>query len=203
MIITIVLLHLQIFDSVILRVQLYIKVPTMPRKRRRKTVPRYDRDKLNDCVEEVKSGKTVYQVAKGNNVSLETLRRWVVSPPSKVGSGSRTVLSREEELLVATALQFLARCGFPQDSGDVRDMVQSYLTSLRRHNPFPDNCPGRDWMVLLERRHAHLLTRRNPEFLTKPRAEGLSPAVLDFFDKYTSLLDANNLADKPHSLQSQ
>lgn len=56
-------------------------------------------------------------------------------------------------------------------------------------------------MVLFERRHAHLLTRRNPELLTKPRAEGLSPAVLDLiFDKYTSLLDANNLADKPHRI---
>lgn len=99
-------------------------------KRDRKTDTRYDRDKMNEFVAEVKSGKSMYSVAKENNVPLETLRRWVMQPTSKLGSGARTVLTSEEETLVSTALQFLAKCGYPQDRSDVKDMVQSFLNSI-------------------------------------------------------------------------
>jgi hypothetical protein len=153
----------------------------MPRIHKRKTVTNYDADKIQQYVEEVKAGKTIYSVSKEHGIPKETLRRWVVSPPGRVGSGGMTVLTAEEETLVVTAIKFLSKCGYPQDRADIKDMVQSFLNLVSRKTPFLDNRPGNDWVRLFEQRHNHAITKRTSELLTKARAEGLSRAVVDLF----------------------
>ncbi|CAB4064381.1 LIN54 [Lepeophtheirus salmonis] len=103
--------------------------------------------------------------------------------------------------LIAKALQFLAKFGFPQDREDCKDMVRSYLNCIGCKNVFRDNRSRKDWMVLFEKRHCHMLTSRKPELLTRARAEGLSEGVINlFFDHYINLLKDNGLNESPHRI---
>lgn len=174
----------------------------MPRHRVRKTVTRYDPKSLADLADLVKeSGQSISSVAKQHNVPKETLRRWVISKPSKCGSGGRTVLSAEEESTIVTALEFLSSCGYPQGRQDVKRMVYSYINSIGRKTPFNDGLPGDDWMLLFERRHSDSLKRRKPETLTVARATALTEEVVNtFFDMYEKKLKENDLLDKPHRI---
>lgn len=50
-------------------------------------------------------------VAKANNVPIKILHYWVEKPLHHVGSDTPTVITKEEKLLVAIALYFIAKCG--------------------------------------------------------------------------------------------
>ena len=77
-------------------------------------------------------------------------------------------------------------------------MVQSFIQSVGRVNPFKDGRPGPDWILNFERRNDSLLTRRKPEILTMGRAKGLTkPLVEEFFNMYEDLLKESNLVDQP------
>lgn len=172
----------------------------MPRKRERKKQPTYDPARLPEFVEQVKSGKTIYQVAKEQNVPKETLRRWVVSEPSKAGSGGQTNLTPVEEQEICSALKFVAKCGLPTDRHDVRNMVQNYIKSIGRKTSFVDGSPGIEWVRGFEKRHPDL-TRRKSEILTTARAKGLSPEIINsFFDMYEKVINENDLSNAPHRI---
>uniref|UniRef100_A0A0K2TNF2 Jerky protein homologlike [Hydra vulgaris] n=1 Tax=Lepeophtheirus salmonis TaxID=72036 RepID=A0A0K2TNF2_LEPSM len=80
-------------------------------------------------------------------------------------------------------------------------MVRSYLNCIGCKNVFRDNRSRKDWMVLFEKRHCHMLTSRKPELLTRARAEGLSEGVINlFFDHYINLLKDNGLNESPHRI---
>lgn len=174
----------------------------MPRHRVRTTTTGYkpeDIPKLVALVQE--SGRSVTRVAREHGVPRQTLRRWVTNPPPKLGAGGKTVLSFDEECTIATALEFLSKCGFPQGRNEVKDMVQSYIEAIGRKTPFTNNRPGDDWMRLYEQRHADVLKRRKPEILTLARAKGLTVDVVNgFFDMYEEVLRDNGLSDQPHRI---
>lgn len=170
----------------------------MPRKRIRKRTTQYEASRLLEFVQEVEDGKSIYAVAMEHNVPIETMRRWVVKPPSKIGSGGKTVLTLKEEQLIVCALEYVSKCGYPQDRNDVKDMVHHFLTSIGRTNPFKGDRPGDDWIRLFEMRHKDVVTKRKSELLTKARAEGLSSGVLNlFFNNYTHILESNGLMNEP------
>ena len=77
-------------------------------------------------------------------------------------------------------------------------MVESFVKSVGRVNPFKDGRPGPEWILTFEKRNATLLTRRKPEILTMARAKGLTkPVVEEFFNMYESLLNEEGLHDQP------
>ena len=174
----------------------------MPRQHQRKTTTNYDPTKKGEIVEEaLNSPQSICSIAKKYNVPKTTLLRWVKNPTAKTGSGGTTVLSQHEEELLATAIAYLARYGFPQDRTDIIDMTESFVTNMRRVNPFKDNRPGIDWVRGFEKRQKKVLTRRKPELLTTNRAEALTQKTVDlFFKNYTEVLEANGLKESPHRI---
>lgn len=172
----------------------------MPRNRKSTGVA-YDPKLLEVAVKLVADGQPLRKVAKDHGIPKSTLNRWVNEPPAKIGSGGRTVLSNSEELVIVSALEYIGQCGYPKGRDEVKNMVKSYLDSIGRKNPFKDNRPGEDWMLLFEKRHANAIKRRKPEILTTARAEGLSDNVVNkFFDMYEGLLTEHNLHNAPERL---
>ena len=116
-----------------------------------------------------------------------------------VGTKKNNALTLAEEELIVTALQFLSDCGFPLSRRQVKDMVQSYISSVRRRSVFSGGHPGKDWMLAFETHHREALHLRQREALSKSRADGLTEeAVKNFFeDVYMPLLDEHELWGKP------
>ena len=96
---------------------------------------------------------------------------------------------------------FTAKCGFPQGRDEVKDMVQSFIKATKRESPFEDDRPGRDWIILFEKRHKDELNKRDPELLTTTRAKGMTKDnVSKFYDMYEDILKEFDLLDKPWTL---
>ena len=149
----------------------------MVRNSERKTQDKYDCNLLPELAQMVHDeGYSVTSLAKEYLVPKTTLLRWVNTTPKRIGSGGLTVLTKDEENIIVAALNFCGKCGYPQGREQVKDMVQSFIISVGRRNPFTDNRPGEDWMrmTLFEKRHKEEIKRRKPELLTKARSEGFS-----------------------------
>ena len=127
--------------------------------------------------------KSVYYASKETGVPYETLRRCLHDASNIVigKAGRRPVLSMEEEEQLIVALEYSARCGYPQDRDDVAEMVKTFLDTLGRKTPFHNNRPGKDWMITFVRRHEDTLRPHKPELLTKARSDGLSELVVTMF----------------------
>ena len=97
--------------------------------------------------------KSVYYASKETGVPYETLHRHLHDGSNIVigKAGRRPVLSIEEEEQLIVALEYRARCGYPQDRDDVAEMVKTFLETLGRKTPFDNNCPGKDWMITFVR----------------------------------------------------
>ena len=165
----------------------------MPRAYARKKASSYSKKELVDAVAAVEHGATIYQASKERGIPLETLRRHVLGLTDRIGAGRPTVLSKDEEGLIARAITYLARAGFPCDRRDLKDIVSSFAKSVGRQVPW-ETAPGNDWIRGFEKRWSDELGCRKPELLTKARAEGLSAEVVSrFFEMYTELVQDNNL----------
>ena len=127
-----------------------------------------------------KSKRSVYSVSKQFNIPKTSVLRWVTKTPKRLGSGRLTVLNEKEEKTIVKALIFTADCGLPLKRNHVKNMVQSYVRASKKKTPFNCDKPGPDWMVLFERRHSVIVTRRTPELLTLARAEGLTQNTVVF-----------------------
>ena len=154
----------------------------MPRNYTRKTVTNYSEESILKALEEIKENKcSIHQTAKKYDIPFDTLRRWVVNPPTHKGSGQNTYMTQLEEQCLARAMQFTASCGYPFDRCDLVKMVQSYFEFTNKQNSFPNNCPGPDWVRNFERRREKELGKRKPEILIKSRAKSLSKDIIDEF----------------------
>ena len=90
--------------------------------------------------------KSVYYASRQTGVPYKTLRRQITHESNIVigKAGRKPVLSMEEEEQLITALKYSAEFGYPQDRDDAAEMVQTFLDSLDRPNPFNNNYPGKD-----------------------------------------------------------
>ena len=157
----------------------------------------YDQKTLETALEALKTS-SIRKVAKDMSIPYTTVQRWHNNPKISVGPGRPTVLTASEEDLIVTALLFTAKCGFPQDRGEVKDMVQSFIKHTGRETPFQDGRPGRDWIVSFEKRHHNKLRKRWPELLSTARAKGMTQEnVSNFYKMYENVLKEHNLFDKP------
>ena len=136
-------------------------------------------------------------------VPKETLRRRLKDNNyEKKRQGWKTVLSYEEEDILVHALQYTASCGFPQDSGDIKEMVRTFCEKLDRENPFKDGIPGKEWLNAFKKRHALKLAQCKPKLLTKARSDALSETTVNSFHEMLKSLieDGNIVADTIYNL---
>ena len=171
----------------------------MVRNYKKKKQPKYDQDSLLLAMETViKEGKSIRSVAKDFNIPFQTLRKHVLNPNLKCGSGVQTVLSEVEEDHLAHALVYLSECGAPQGMCMLKQMVASFMKSLGRSNPFKDDVLGRDWVEGFEARNKAVLTRRKPEILTVARSKALTSQVVnEFFKMWEALILKHNFQEAP------
>lgn len=174
----------------------------MPRSYKRKTVTTYNEQDLLEALREVKDKKcSIRGSAKKFNIPFDTLRRYVINPPTKLGSGRCTYLTAIEEECLVRAMQYTAACGYPFDRADLITMVESYLLYSGKTSVFPKGTPGPDWVRNFEKRWSKELGKRKPEILTKSRANSLVTDVIDeFYATYENILIENNLLDQPHRI---
>lgn len=171
----------------------------MVRNYKKKKLPKYDNDSLLLAMETVtKEGKSIRSVAKVFNIPFQTLRKHVLNPNLKCGSGVQTVLSEVEEDHLAHALVYLSECGLPQGRRMLKQIVASFMKSVGRSNPFKDDTPGKDWVQGFEARNRAVLTKRKPEILTVARSKALTSVVVDeFFKMWEDLIMRNNFQEAP------
>ena len=81
-------------------------------------------------------------------IPYETLRGRVKGKHINPRSGPPGVLTDSEEKDIAFAAITMAEAGQPQPRSFLTKLVQSYLLSRGRANPFKDNLPGPDWVSL-------------------------------------------------------
>ena len=152
----------------------------MVRNYKAKTQPRYNRQELLNLAEEfAKSTETVRSFAKRKNIPKSTVQRWLTKQPS-LQRGHKTIFSKEEELILVSALKYLADCNMPFDRDDLKRVVKQFLDSSQRQSPFPDNIPGIDWLLSFEKRHPDL-AKRKPQLLAQNRANNATPETINFF----------------------
>ena len=169
----------------------------MVRSYQKKRKTSYDSNQLvnlaNDfAIAQSKSPTSLRRFAKAKGVPFTTAQRWVNQPPSKKKVGRPTVMTEEEENLLATALKFLGDSNMGRDRDDVRNMVQAFLQVTKRPNPFKDLKPGMEWLRGFEKRHPEI-SQRSAEVLTVARAKSLTPETVNiFFDKYEQILSDNS-----------
>ena len=82
-------------------------------------------------------------------------------PPTKRKMGPQTILSYEEETVVANWVLKMAEAGFPETVKQLHDSVHRFMTNLWRDNPFADNRPGRTWIQGFLRRNANISKRKS------------------------------------------
>ena len=88
----------------------------MPRIYKRKTVTNYRKQDTLEALDEIKNNKiSMYRTTKKYDIPYDTLRKWVVKPPTHIGSGRNTFFTEVEEKCLARAMQFIVSCGYPFD----------------------------------------------------------------------------------------
>ena len=82
----------------------------MVRHYKKKKLVKYNHESLLLAVQAVvKEGKSIHGTAKNFHIPYQTLRKHVLQPNLKIGSGVQTVLSQVEEDHLAHGLVYLSR----------------------------------------------------------------------------------------------
>ena len=77
--------------------------------------------------------KSIYYASNEANVPYETLRRCLQNDNSalvKGKAGRKPVLSVQEEEMLVVALEYSAKCGYPQDRDDIAEMIKSFVDTI-------------------------------------------------------------------------
>ena len=156
----------------------------------------YDEKTLEQAVDLVRKGNPIHKVSKDKMIPKETLRRWVTSPPSKIGSGTiKRVLTEAEEEHVLKVLEEMGRCGWPNGTKELKYMIKTYLDSQKRSTVFKFNFPGKDWMIGFRKRWADKINLNYPELKNEQKIPTTSATqAVDFFFKiFCNFLAEDNL----------
>ena len=88
-------------------------------------------------------------------VSRTTIKRYLEFVPTvdaarvaqKSPRGHPTILTNAEEELIVTAVVASGEYGFGRDKVDILSIVQDFVTTMGRPNPFKNGKPGEDWFL--------------------------------------------------------
>ena len=141
---------------------------------------------------------SVREASRVYNVPFETLRRRVTgSVKLDCRPGPSTVLSEEEEELLASYLVQMSEIGFGLSRDTVMRLAYNIAEKIKRKHPFKDEKAGRAWFDGFRRRHPQL-TIRSPQPLSYSRALCANADIVnDFFGKLGAIYGRLNLISKP------
>lgn len=154
----------------------------------------YDEKTLKQAVNLVQEGNPLQKISKEKKIPKETLRRWVTSPPSKIGSGTiKRVLTEAEEKHVLRILEEMAKCGWPNGLKELKFMIKTYLDSQKRLTAFKFNLPGKDWMIGFRKRWGNKVMLQCPELKNEHKfTASAAQAVNSFFKIFCTFLTEDN-----------
>jgi hypothetical protein len=166
-------------------------------KYKRKRMPKYNPQQLEDAIKAVYNGSSLRQASQSFEIPLATLHDHVSG--RHVGHhGHDTVLTRVEEETIVSALQYSAQYGWPCSRNDLRKMVKDFCDLEKRDVPWGPDGPGKDFLQGFDRRWDTSICKRKAELLTTSAARGLNKKVLqDFFLKVENLYNTYQLHSHP------
>ncbi|KAI4460651.1 hypothetical protein MML48_5g00008305 [Holotrichia oblita] len=113
-----------------------LSVRTYERTPRARTYRDYLEEAMREAIEAVKAGMSKKLAAATFGVERTTLGRRIVGTHPKA-VGRPTVLTAQEEALIARTLGVVANWGFPLTKVDIRNVIKKF---------FNNNCPGPDFL---------------------------------------------------------
>ena len=112
-----------------------------------KTATKYSEKDLVAAVKAVKAdGVKLLAASRKFNVPQSTLFDHMKDLHPKIGAGTPTILTPQEEKETVVILQVLQKIGFGLTKDLVGIVIRDYLNDQPlRPNPFCDGIPGKDW----------------------------------------------------------
>ena len=153
----------------------------MVRTYSRKKPSRYTPEQLKAAVEAVNRGEVkLCQASRKYGIPLTTLGDHAKRGLTRIGAGSPTILTENEEKEIVVSVQVLQEIGFGLTKELVGVVVRDYLKDQEfRPNPFKEGVPGRDWWSRFLKRWSSELSVRKPQHLPTHRVVSATVAVLD------------------------
>ncbi|XP_055634693.1 uncharacterized protein LOC129774767 isoform X2 [Toxorhynchites rutilus septentrionalis] len=142
----------------------------------------YDRSKVADALEMVRTGSSVRQAARLYGIPNSTLREKLLGRHSQPNPGKARVLEATEEGRIVEWLLAKIKVGFPVDTKRLVSTVAHYVRKSARPNPFKNGIPGRKWVNGFFSRHPEI-PRRVLSVLPKPRTAVSEPQIRSWFHK--------------------
>lgn len=158
------------------------KLTSEPGTRKYGVRSNYSPEKLEECLEKVKSGElSAYSASKHFQIPINTIKNKLKNKHTEK-VGRPTALTNEEEIIIKEHVKALADSGIPVALDDVSLIIQRYLNSVNRKiKVFSNNRPGWEWGQLFLSRHPDLKLRfgRN---ISRSRAQVDEAKINQFFD---------------------
>lgn len=149
----------------------------------------YDQKSLEAAIKDVTSGVLSKKAAaKKYGVPRATIQFRLSKNFKKTSCGPNTVLSEEEEELLAKWITECGKKGFPRRKDDVLVSVQDFLEKTGRKTIFKNNLPGKGWYQAFLKRHPKL-THRESEAVTRASANVSEADIRGWFHKILSHLE--------------
>lgn len=166
----------------------------------------YPPENMAKAVKAVQQGMSQLAASKKFKVPRTTLLE-KIHQKHPLKPGRPTVLTQEEEVLIAKTLRTVSDWGFPMTQADVRQVISKFVTKQGRDIPgWKNNQPGEDFVHCFAARNN--LSTRLATNIKRQRAAVGAPQVTEFFNNIKDQLqnalpqnvynyDETNITDDP------
>ena len=137
---------------------------------------------MKEAIQDVRNNYTPVQKAAKKYGTPRIALKYKVKgkSPMERKMGPKTILSYEEEIVIANWVLKMAEAVFSVTVKQLQDSVQRLMTDLRGGNPFADNCPERTWIQGFLRKNDNVSTRISQN-LTVSRASVTQDNIFEWF----------------------
>lgn len=120
----------------------------------------YTSEKLNDCLEAIRSGRLRQrEAAKNYNIHRRTLN-YKHKNCHTIRPGKPLIFVNEEEKAFVSCIIAMSNFGFPLNQQDITYIVRDHLRKVGKVVAiFRDNVPGKDWVRSFVARHPEISVR--------------------------------------------
>lgn len=152
----------------------------------------YTEAQMANAIRDVLAGTPCATAAKQYSVPRITLMYKVKGKTPKYRRmGPDTVLSKDEEDLLAEWVVRVSKAGFPVTRVELLDSVQHLIKELKRDSPFTNDRPGRTWFNSFLKRNPNI-SIRVAQNLTSSRAAVRKETLLKWFQEIQEYLTEKN-----------
>lgn len=170
--------------------------------KRKSTRAAYGENQMEKAINAVRHGSsTISKASKDYGIPYITLysRLKGLRGVKSCSQGRPTVITLQEESKLAAHLRTLEKWGFALSQSELAEKVREYVMLNNIPNPFRNNKPGTDWLILFKKRHK--LSVKKPQNLEFCRKKSTDPFVINkYFDLLEATLTSLDLLDKPESV---